>query len=117
MTDGICMQGLWEGNLAGTSVRGPENQEGVCESLKGHIALAIGVLFWFLLLLEYIQLFFSLFSDVKFTETSEFWLLIITHIYIVVLLDLKSSILREVSACPRGTKAVLFRLANFSWII
>jgi hypothetical protein len=31
----------------------------------------------------------------------------------VVLLDLKSSILREVSACPRGPKAVLFRLAQF----
>jgi hypothetical protein len=31
----------------------------------------------------------------------------------VVLFDLKSSILREVSACPRGTKTVLFRLAKF----
>jgi len=31
----------------------------------------------------------------------------------VVLLDLKSSILREVSACPRDPKAVLFRLAQF----
>jgi hypothetical protein len=31
----------------------------------------------------------------------------------VVLLDLKSSILREVAACPRGPKAVLFRLAKF----
>jgi hypothetical protein len=30
-----------------------------------------------------------------------------------VLLDLKSSILREVAACPRGPKAVLFRLAKF----
>ena len=40
-------------------------------------------------------------------EISEFWLLIITHIYIVVLFDLKSP------ACPRGTKAVLFCLAKF----
>ena len=31
----------------------------------------------------------------------------------MVLLDLKSSILREVSACLRGTKAVLFRPAKF----
>jgi hypothetical protein len=45
--------------------------------------------------------------------TSEFWLLIIIHIYIVVLFDLKSSVLREVSAYPRGTKAVLVRLAKF----
>ena len=50
---------------------------------------------------------------VRFTSTSEFWLLIITHIRIVVLLDLKSAILREVSACPRDTKAVLFRLVKF----
>ena len=35
------MQGLWE---VGTSVRAPENQEGVCEPLKGPIALAIDVL-------------------------------------------------------------------------
>jgi hypothetical protein len=31
----------------------------------------------------------------------------------VVLLDLKSSILREVLAYPRGRKAVLFHLASF----
>jgi hypothetical protein len=31
----------------------------------------------------------------------------------VVLLALKSSILREVSACPRGPQAVLFPLAKF----
>jgi len=30
---------------AGTSARGPENQEGACESLKDPIALAIDVLF------------------------------------------------------------------------
>jgi len=28
-------QGLWEGGSADTSVRGPESQEGACESLKG----------------------------------------------------------------------------------
>ena len=31
----------------------------------------------------------------------------------MVLLDLKSPILREVSVCPRGPNAVLFRLAKF----
>jgi len=31
----------------------------------------------------------------------------------VVLLDSKSSILRKVSACPRGPKAVWFRLTKF----
>ena len=33
----------------------------------------------------------------------------------MILLDLKSSILREVSACSRDPKAVLFHLAKFSW--
>ena len=32
----ICMQGLWEGGSSGTSVRDPENQEEVCESLNLH---------------------------------------------------------------------------------
>ena len=54
--------------------------------------------------------------------TSELWLFIITHIYNVtrkaiilqvVLLVLKSLILREVSACPRSPIAVLFHLAQF----
>jgi len=36
---------LMRGGSVGTSVRGPESQEGVCESLKGIIALAIDVLF------------------------------------------------------------------------
>ena len=54
------MQGLWE---VGTSVRVPENQEGVCASLKGSIALAIDVLilsFFFSLSLFFLggQLFF-----------------------------------------------------------
>ena len=31
----------------------------------------------------------------------------------VVLLDLKSSILKEISSCPLGPKAALFRLAKF----
>jgi hypothetical protein len=45
----ICDQGLWEGwGSAGTSVRGPESQEGVCESLKDTMALTIEVLFNFL---------------------------------------------------------------------
>jgi hypothetical protein len=57
-------------------------------------------------------LVFSNSSYIKFT--SEFWSLIITHIYIVTSKAIKSSILREVSACPRGPKAVLFRLAKFS---
>jgi len=33
------------GDSAGTSVRGPEIQEGARESLKGPIALAVDVLF------------------------------------------------------------------------
>jgi hypothetical protein len=40
-------QALWEGGSVGTSIRGPESQEGACESLKGPIALAIDVLFRF----------------------------------------------------------------------
>ena len=60
---------------------------------------------------------------VNFTQTSELWLFTIIHIYNVtrkaiislqvVLLALKSSILREVSACPRDPKAVLFRIGKF----
>ena len=51
-------QGLGEGGSAGTSVRDPENQEGACESMEGPITLAIDVLLsFFLLLLEYFQLF------------------------------------------------------------
>ena len=38
---------MWEGDSAGTSVWGPESKEGDRESLKGPIALAINVLFWF----------------------------------------------------------------------
>jgi hypothetical protein len=41
------MQGISEGGSAGTSVRGPESQEGACESLKDPIALAIDVSFLF----------------------------------------------------------------------
>ena len=36
-------QALWEGGSAGTLVRGPNNQEGACESLKG----PLDILFWF----------------------------------------------------------------------
>ena len=35
------------GGSVGTSVKGPESQEGACESLKGHIALVVDVLFRF----------------------------------------------------------------------
>jgi hypothetical protein len=31
----------------------------------------------------------------------------------VVLMNIRSSILREVSACPRGSKTIFFRLAKF----
>ena len=42
----------------GTSVRGPESQEGACESMKGPIALAIDVLFlFFSYIFGYFQLF------------------------------------------------------------
>ena len=40
-------QALLEEGSAGTSIRGPESQEGACESLKGPVALAIDVLFRF----------------------------------------------------------------------
>jgi hypothetical protein len=33
----------YEGGSAGISARGPESQEGACESLKGLIALAIDI--------------------------------------------------------------------------
>jgi hypothetical protein len=39
--------GPMRGVLAGTSVKGPESQEGVCESLMGPIFLAVHVLFRF----------------------------------------------------------------------
>ena len=51
------IQALWEWGSAGTSVRGPEIQEGARESLKGPIASAIDVSFWFVLLFLYFQLF------------------------------------------------------------
>jgi len=38
-------RGPMRGGSAGTSVQGPESQEGACESLKGPISLAIDVLF------------------------------------------------------------------------
>ena len=38
------------GDSANTSVQGPEIQERPCESLKGPIALAIDVLFLFLII-------------------------------------------------------------------
>jgi hypothetical protein len=33
----IHTQGIWEGGSVGTSVRGPESQEGACESLKDQL--------------------------------------------------------------------------------
>ena len=69
------------GGSGGTSVRGPESQEGGRESQTGPLALAIDILFSFFHFLEYFQL--------------------------------KSSILREVSVCPWGPTADLFRIAKF----
>ena len=40
-----CDQDLSERGSAGTSVRAWRSQKGVCESLNGHIALVIDVLF------------------------------------------------------------------------
>ena len=77
------LPGPRRGGSAGTPTRGPENQEGACESMKG----PIDILFWvFIFFCWYVQL---------------------------CLLDLKFSDLREVSACLRGPKAVMFRLAKF----
>jgi hypothetical protein len=93
------------GGSAGTSVRGPESQEGACESLKGPIVLTIDVLFgFFFYLFWYFQLFLVYLENI--TQTSD-------ESLPVVLLDFKSSILREVQACPRGPKTILFRLAKF----
>jgi hypothetical protein len=92
------------GGSAGTSVRGPESQEGACESLKGPIVLTIDVLFgFFFYLFWYFQLFLVYLENI--TQISD-------ESLPVVLLDFKSSILREVSACPLGPKAVLIRLAK-----
>ena len=87
-------QCLWEGGSVDTSVLGPESQEGTHESRKSPIALAIDVLFW-------IFLFFFFLSP--FGGGGYF--------------QLNSSILREVLACPRGPKAVLFRLSKFQKIL
>jgi hypothetical protein len=48
----------------------PESQEGACESLKGHIALTIDVLFLFFNLYWYFQLFFNLFRKNNFEKFS-----------------------------------------------
>ena len=50
-----CDQGLWEEGSVGTSVRGPESQEGACESLKGPIALVIDILFWIFGIFNYFK--------------------------------------------------------------
>ena len=72
-----------KGGSVCTLVRSPDNQEGDCESLKGPITLAIDVLFIFFSFLGYFQIFIFLNNYVRFTSTSEFWLFIITHTYIV----------------------------------
>jgi hypothetical protein len=77
-------QDLSEGGSPGTSVRGPESQEGAREFLKDPIAVAIYV---------YFDVFIFFFIYLYF--------------------QLKSSILRKVSVCSLCPKAVLFRLAKF----
>ena len=77
------------GGSVGTSIRGPESQEVAYKYVKGPIALAIDgfcfVLFFllFFLCVNYFQLFLVYLEKYlcKIHLTSEFWLLIITHIY------------------------------------
>jgi hypothetical protein len=52
-------QGLMRGGSAATSVRGPESQEGACESLKGPKVLAIDALFWIFRFWGYFPTIFS----------------------------------------------------------
>ena len=87
-------QGLWEGGSADTSVRVPESQEGACKSLKGPNSLSQRF---------FVGAYFQLF------------LVYLEKKLPVVLLELKSSNFQRslVSACPRGPKSVLFRLAKF----
>ena len=77
------------GGSVGASVRGPESQEGACESLKGPIAQAIDVFFGCFLSLcvcvcvwgVQLLLVFLTNNYVKFTYIFEFWLLIIDRFY------------------------------------
>ena len=89
------------GCSVGTSVRVPESQEGARESLKGPVAVANDVLFLFIK------------SPKQCLETYCFCSVIIFLFLLVVFsTHIPGSILRKVvSLCPRGPKAVLFRLA------
>ena len=90
----LQLTGPIRGGSVSTLVRGPDSQEGTCESLKGPIALAIDVLFWFFHIFLYIYNYENL---------------------PVFLLYLKSSIWREksqpVPGTPNQTRSALH---NFS---
>ena len=60
---GVIACPVREGGSAVASVRGLESQEGACESLKGPVALAIDILFWFVFTFwGYFQLFLLKFT-------------------------------------------------------
>ena len=60
--------------------RYPENQYGVCESLKGSIALIIDVLFWILLLIGLRYMYIQLFLVYWLCKIHwDFWILVVDH--------------------------------------
>ena len=91
------------------------------ESLKAPIALDIEwlrlILIFFLILGVFSTTFsiVSLFRKIQLSKIHlDFWILVVDHhSHLHYNHDLKSSILREVSACFRRPKTVLFRLAKF----
>jgi hypothetical protein len=93
------------GCSAGTSVRNPLNSEVPLNLSHKHFILIFHIFGgYFQLFLVYLDIF-SGYSAAQ--EIKHLWK------FTSVLLDPKSSILRELSVCPRILKAVLFRLAKF----
>ena len=104
-----CDQDLSERSSADTSVRGPEKPERCLWISEWPNSLShrrfILIVFHSL---GYVQLLLDMLSGHSAAqEIKHLWK------FAVVLLNLKSSILREVWACFRGHKAVLFRLAKY----
>ena len=59
--------GIWEGGSAGTSIRGPETQEG--ERLKSPKTLAIDILFWFFHFFGSVFNYFEFISKNNYSQT------------------------------------------------
>jgi hypothetical protein len=75
------MQGLWEGGFSRYIDAVPEEpRRGVCESLKGSIALTIDVLFWFLLFIGVRYMYIQLFLAYWLCKIHwDFWILVVDH--------------------------------------